>query len=393
MLLISAGLMARSFAYLARIDRGIREEHLLAAHLDFSVSGFTTWVQPTSTRPQVKLKELMERVRALPGVQSVAAANKLPRELGASRAQTILFEGSPPPLPGEEATADYQAVSPDYFLTLGAPLLRGRAFTEGDVYEASAVAIVNETLARAYFPGQDPLGKRLAMEGRVRGRPAGPNPNQTSPWTEIVGVVRDIRSLDLKAEAMPVVYVPYWQYPMQSPVLLARTAGDSTRLDAGIRGAVREVAAGLPAPKIRTMRDLLSESVAEPRFHAVLSSLFGIAALVLAAIGIYGVISWSVAQRAAEIGIRMALGARAGDVLRLVVGIGMRPAFLGLALGLAGAVSLTRVLRNLLYGVPALDPLTFVAMTVLLAAVAFLASWIPARRATRVDPMASLRTE
>jgi putative ABC transport system permease protein len=392
-LLISAGLMARSFARLVRIDRGFREEHLLTAQLDFSVSGFTTWVQPTPTRPQVKLKELMDRIRTLPGIQSVAAASKLPRDIGSSRTQTIILEGRPPPLPGEEPTADYQAVSPDYFPALGVPLLRGRAFTEGDLYEARSVAIVNETMARTWFPGEDPLGKRLAMEGRTRGRPAEPNPNQTSPWSEVVGVVRDVKSLDLKAEAVPVIYVPYWQYPMQSPVLLARTAGDPGRLAAAIRGEVRAVAASLPAPKIRTMREILADSVAEPRFHAVLSSLFGIAALLLAAIGIYGVISYSVAQRTTEIGIRMALGARAGDVLRLVVGIGMRPAFLGLALGLAGALSLTRVLRSLLYGVHVLDPLTFVATTVLLALVALLASWIPARRATRVDPMAALRIE
>jgi putative ABC transport system permease protein len=393
-LLIGAGLMTRSLVSRLQINRGFQPDHLLTAQLDFSVSGFGGWVHPTATSPQVTLKHIMERIRSAPGVVSVAVAYKLPRDVDKGLAFPVVIENRSSATSAEYATADFEGVSPDYFRTMGIPLLEGRTFTEDDVYEAPWVAIINQTMARRYFPNQNPIGKRLALGGRKNpGQPDYNDPDDRPPWKMIVGVVADTKTLGPRAETEPEVYVPYWQWPMQSPALLVRTTGNAALSAAAIRGEVRAVNKFLPPPIIRSMDEILADSVAQPRYQTILLDLFGIAALILAAVGVYGVISYSVAQHTHEISIRMALGAEKSDVLRMVVGQGIKLALIGVAIGIAGALALTRFVASLLYGVKPTDPVTFVAVSLVLIAVALAACYIPARRAAKVDPMVALRDE
>lgn len=394
MLLIGAGLMLRSFARLMFMDRGFKPEQVVTAKLDYSVSGFTTWVRPTQTRPQVTQFQLMERLRQTPGVRSVAVTGGLPKNTGEPPNQPILIQGRAVGSANELPRSSFQAVSPDYFRTLGVPLRRGRDFTEADQYEAPLVVLINETMARRYFPNQDPVGQRIAMPDRNNlTQPESPWYTNHSPWWEIVGVVADMKSLSPNPEPLPHTYVPYWQWPMQGPTLVVRATGDPAALTTTIRSAVREVIPSLPRPVIRTMDAILDDTMAQPRFQASLLGLFGVVALVLAAVGLYGVLAYTVTQRTHEIGIRMALGAQKQNVVSLVVGQGMRLALLGVGLGLVAAWMLSRVLRTLLYEVQPTDPLTFVAVSLLLLGTALVACWLPARRAAKVDPMEALRYE
>jgi putative ABC transport system permease protein len=388
-LLVGAGLMLNSFANLVRLDRGIQTDHLIIAKLDFSITGYTTWVRPTNTRPQVTILTLMERLAEQPGVQSVAAASSLSRSLEPPRQGIVLERGQP----SETPRVNYQGVTPDYFRTLGIPLLKGRTFTELDVFEAPTVAIINETIAKKYFPDEDPIGKNLAMEGRTPGQLAGPNRPNISPWTEIIGVVADTRKLNVNADTIPEIYVPYWQYPMQTPELLVRTTAPIPSTVAAIRSEVREVNRNLPAPSIQTLDTMLSDVVAQPRFQATLLTLFGGIALLLSAVGIYGVMAYTVSQRVHEIGIRMALGAEPRHVLKLIINRGMLLVLIGIAVGLAAALALTRLMSSLLFSVSATDPVTFGAVVILLVGVALGACLVPARRAIKVDPMLALRHE
>ena len=388
LLLISAGLMLNSFARLVNLNRGFQPDHLLVAKLDFSISGFTTWIQTTTTRPQVTLLSLIQRLQAQPGVQYVGAASSLSRATEPPRQGFVLEYGQP----AESPRANFQGVTPDYFRAMGIALLKGREFTEGDTFEAPSVAIINETIAKRYFADENPVGKRLAMEGRT-GQPVGPNPAASSPWGEIVGVVADTRKLNLGADTVPEIYVPYWQYPMQTPELVVRTSLPSIGAAAAIRSEISSLNKNLPAPRIQMMDEVLADIVAQPRFHTTLLSLFGVLALVLSAIGIYSVISYSVSQRTHEIGIRMALGAKPTDVLKLVVGRGMWLVLSGIGIGLAASFATTRLMSGLLFEVSATDPLTFAGIPILLAGVALGACLAPASRAARVDPMVALRSE
>jgi putative ABC transport system permease protein len=387
MLLIGAGLMIRSFAQMTRVNRGFRPEQLLTAKLDFSVSGFTTWVRATETRPQVTVRELLERLKNQPGVQAVgAASDKANFQITVENRQTGIEEDYP--------RVSFQGVTPDYFRALGVPFLQGRAFTEQDALEVPRVVILTEALAKRCFPNENPIGKRV-YSGRLNPGQAGEIDRWTNQpiWAEVVGVVADVRGMSLDPQVEMNVYVPYWQFPMQAPTLVMRTIGNPATFTAALHNEVRELHKNLPAPKVQTMNERLSDVVAEPRFQTLLLGLFGLVTLALVSAGIYGVVSYSVAQRTHEIGVRMALGAERRDVLKLVVGQGMRLVSIGVAAGLLGALALTRLLRALLFGVSATDPLSFALAGLLLIGMVLLACYLPARRAARVDPVIALRTE
>lgn len=325
--------------------------------------------------------DLLQRMKAKPGVQLVAAVNFLP--LGGSNASdSYLVEGEAEPAAGNENIGRYRVCTPDYFTTMQIPILRGRAFTEQDKAGAPPVAIVNETLARKHWPGQDAIGKRIRFDV----------PIENAPWMEVVGVITDVRH-ELTDEAAPEYYLPYAQDVWRSMVIVARTTVDPASLASSIRQDVWAIDKDQPMADVRTMQEVRSLSVGLQQFNSVMIGLFAGVALLLASIGIYGVMAFAVTQRTHEIGIRMALGARKTDVLRLVVVNGMRLALLGLAIGLVASWVLTRFISNLLFGVEPTDPLTFSVVSVCLLAAAFLACYLPARRATKVDPLVALRYE
>ncbi len=391
-LLAGAGLMLKSFANLLAVDRGFDPGQILVAELDFSVSGFTTWVRPTATRPQVKVQALLERVRQLPGVKSAGASYAFLRRDNLPPVQWFSIHGRPVPNAGERPIAHHNAITPDYLRTLGMHLLRGRDFTEADTLQAPGVVLVNESFVRRFFPNDDPIGQHVTLESSAGGL-ATTNAFGQSVWSEVVGVVSNVKSLTAQPEAAPEIFRPYWQWPMQSPKVFVRATGDAAALAAAIRRETQSVIPNIPPPTIRLLNDRVSESIAQPRLQAGLLSLFGALALLLAASGIYGVLAYTVTQRQSEIGVRMALGAQKRHVLSLIIRQGMKLVGLGILVGIGASVALTRTLATLLYGVPPSDPVTFTGVAVGLLAVALAACWLPARRAANVAPMEALRHE
>jgi putative ABC transport system permease protein len=379
MLLIGAGLLVRSFISLRGVDPGVNPAHVVTMQVGLP------WTKYGKTEQRLSFYEqLLARVEGVPGVEVAALASSLPPDLE-TVSDNFSIEGQPPRPDRELPTGDLILVTPDYFRALGVPVLRGRAFTAADREGAPLVCLINQTLAREFFPGEDPLGKRLRQGGTDR---------PTNQFMEIVGVVGDVRYEGLNAKVQPAYYEPFAQTAWSDMSLVVRSATtDPLALVPAVRGELRALDPGLPLARVRTMDELMTRSVAQPRFRTLLLALFSAMALVLAGVGVYGVVSYTVARRTHEIGVRVALGAQLGDVLRLVVGHGMRLVAGGLLLGLAGALLLTRVMSSLLFGVSATDPLTFVCVPVLLAAVALLACLVPARRATKVDPMVALRYE
>jgi putative ABC transport system permease protein len=323
-------------------------------------------------------EQALKRIGSLPGVQAVGTSTSIPTLGGGDTYFTI--EGKPFPDLNRKVTALNPMVSHDYLRTMKIPLIKGRHFTEPETKEEKAKAvIINEAFARAYFADDEPLGKRLIID-------------MGEPWTcEIVGVARDTTQFALGVSAYPLMYLPSIRAGVAAVVI--RSSGDPLALTASVRESVREVDRDLPIANIRSMDQIMSSMSGDARFRTLLLGVFAAVALLLAAIGIYGVISYSVAQRAREIGIRIAIGAQNRDVLRLVVGQGMKLALLGIGVGIAGALAFTRVLSGLLFNVSATDPLTFVGVSTLLALVALLACYVPARRAMSVDPMVALRCE
>ncbi|HEX8144774.1 MAG TPA: ABC transporter permease [Pyrinomonadaceae bacterium] len=374
-LLVGAGLLIRSFVSLLNTSPGFDADSILTVDIPLSRSKF-----PGGEQQSLYVQQLIERTREVPGVEAVAAVNILPLS-GNARESSFTVEGRPVP-PGQEPEAQVSAVSPDYFRAMSIPLQRGRVFTERDRKDAPPVLIISESLARRNFPGEDPLGKRLLID-------------DAKPPHEIIGIVGDVHHEGLETEAGPEYYLSYFQAPERLVNLVVRAAPptDPASLQSAVRNAIKGVNSDQLIWQTKTMQQMLSESVARQRFNMMLLALFAALALFLATIGIYGVMSYSVTQRTHEIGIRIALGAQARDVLRMVVRQGMTLTLVGVCLGLLAAFAVTRVMTSLLYGVTATDALTFAAVSVLLAGIALLACLIPARRATRVDPMVALRYE
>jgi putative ABC transport system permease protein len=382
-LLTGAGLMIKSFMRLLAVPRGFNPDGVLTLSLSPSAAKYP-WPSPQLSAYS---QESLDRVRALPGIQSAALASALPLAGPTRRLIGIEIDGHlQHEQGGEPATVDANFVSPDYFQTMGIQTRAGRAFTSQDGAETPRVAIINETLARRFFPNENPIGHRLLFIGN-------------EPAT-IVGVVGDAYNRGLDSEVYPEVYGVAMQNPQfMGPLLVARVASSQNNpsglssLAAAIRNQMRTIEPNEPINQVVTMDERLSNSVATRRFQMLLLGAFAGLALVIATVGIYGVISYAVSQRTHEIGIRMALGAQAGDVLRMMIWRGMALTFVGLAIGLAAALALTRVLKNLLFNVSATDPATFALILLLLVGVAFIASYIPARRATKVDPLIALRSE
>jgi putative ABC transport system permease protein len=375
-LLVGAGLLTRSFLSLLRTDPGFNPDHVLTMNL---------------VLPRAKYKDdaalatfyndLVQRVKVQPGVESAAFVNYLPLG-GSNSSDGYLIEGEPEPAPGQEHEGRYRVATPDYFRTMDIPIVRGRAFTEQDKAGTTPVVVVNETLARQHWPGQDPLGKRIRFYG----------PPERAGWREIVGVVKDVKH-ELNIPVTPEYYLPHAQDSWNAMVLVARTSVEPSSLAGALRQQVWAIDKDQPVFDVKTMQEVRSSSVAVYSFSSVMLGIFAGVALVLAAVGIYGVMAFAVTQRTQEIGIRIALGARTADVLKLVVKHGMKLALIGIVIGLAGSWALTRFIKKLLVGVEATDLLTFSLVSLCLLVAAFIACYLPARRATKVDPLVALRYE
>ncbi|HET7584711.1 MAG TPA: ABC transporter permease [Gemmatimonadaceae bacterium] len=381
LLLVGAGLLLQSFARLQGLSPGFKPDHLFVADLPLSPTAFS--------RPEQRAQffdEVLERARALPGVRSAAAASYLPVS-GAGGIIHFNITGRPPKGPRDYIATGYRTVTAGYFPTLGIPLIKGRLFTNADNERAPAVVIINQAMAHQFFPDRDPIGQRLQL---------GATASDEVPTMEVVGVVGDVvqgLGLDPTAE----MYLPYRQADQVLPVLrlslVMRTAGAPLQQTRALRSLVNQINPNQPIVNPRTMEDNMAATVAQPRFRTWLIGIFAALALLLAAVGIYGVMSYNVTQRTNEFGIRLTLGAQRADLLSAVLMDGLRLTVLGVVLGALGGLALTRVLTSFLFGVSASDPVTFVAVAVVLVVVAGVASLVPAYRATKMDPIAALRRE
>jgi putative ABC transport system permease protein len=374
-LMVGAGLMVRSFERLRAVDAGFDPRHVVAVSLPAAAA--------RSEDPEARralYRAVIQRVRALPGVAEAGGINHLP--IGGDIWQRELaVVGAPVPPPGEEPHAVYRIITPGYLPALGLSLRRGRDFTDRDAPGAPGVAIVNEALARALWPGQDPLGKQIRVQD------GGPE------LREVVGVVGDAKQRDWTARPLPEMYLAYLQNPSSTLSLVVRGSGDPAGLGAAVQREIWACDPMLPASRVASMEQVVADALGQPRFHLLLLNLFAAVALLLAAVGIYGVMAQAVSQRTHEIGIRMALGAQAWQVRRMVLRQGMALAAAGAAAGLGAAGALTRLMRALLFEVSPTDPLTFLLLPALLIGVALLACWLPARRAAALPPMAALRSD
>lgn len=371
-LLIGAGLLIRSLVQLQNINPGFDAHNVLTMRVDLPREKY-----PNPEKAGNFFAQLEDRVQGLPGVETVGLITELPLS-GQPNDVPFSIEGRPPASPDQLMGADFRRVNQQYLKALRIPLLSGRNFTEQEARESARVVIISDLLATEIFPNEDPLGKRLVMAFDEKA-------------FEIIGIAGDIRHRSMEADPLPAMYLPTIQTPWMN--LVIRTQSDPANLTAAVRKEVRAIDPDQPVAAVRTMEEWVDTSVAGPRYRTGLLALFALVALLLASTGIYGVMSYSVSQRTHEIGVRMALGARQMDVLKLVVRQGMTLVVVGVGLGLIGAFALTRLMSTLLFGVTAKDPVTFVVVAALLTLVAFVACYLPARRATKVDPLVALRYE
>ena len=376
-LLIGAGLLINSFLRLRNVDPGFRTDHLLTMRVVLPGPKYDF------QRRTAFYSDLVQRVEALPGVKSAAVTSDLPLYRQGNEI-VVGIEGRPAPPPGQELIIGTRIITPKYFDTMMIPVLSGRQLSDQDTRTSQQVALISETMAHRVWPNEDPIGKRLTTG----------NIERPEDWVQVVGVVKDVHQYELTAEPKPQMYLSYRQIEFFAPEdLVVKTDVDPASMAATVRNAVWEIDKDQPVSHVKTMEEVLLDSIAQQRFSMLLLAIFAAVALTLAAVGIYGVMSYSVAQRTHEIGIRMALGAQTGAVLKLAVGYGLKLVLAGVAIGLIAAFALTRVMSTLLYGVTATDPTTFTLISLLLVGVAALASYIPARRATKVDPIIALRYE
>jgi putative ABC transport system permease protein len=385
MLLAGAGLLLRSFRRVIEVDPGFRPENVITASVSLSP---TEYSQPAHINSF--FKQLDDRLGQVPGAKAAGLSTDLPLETKLESALTV--DGYTPP-PGGSGINAFSFVMGDYFQALGIPLVRGRFFTPADDDPTQRVVIINQTLADKFFAGREPIGGRLKLGASGAKTPA--------PWATVVGVVGNVKSFGLDDDALPHTYMPYLQHAAnelkggtaQNLVLAVRTAGDPLSAASSIRTAVWSLDRQVPVTDMRAMEQVIAQSTAPRRFNMVLVGFFAAAALLLAAVGLYGVMSYSVSQRTHEIGVRMTLGASRADVLRMVLGGGLKLVLIGVAAGVAGALATSRLLASFLFEVRPSDPVTFAAVAVILTGIALLASTMPALRATRVDPMVALRNE
>jgi putative ABC transport system permease protein len=377
-LLVGAGLLVRSFLQLEQVSPGFQPQTLLAMQLSLPANKYRE-----AKQRDIFYQQMLAEVGSLPGVKSAGGVSVLPMS-NAGNSRTFTIEGREAPEGQQSPHGDSWAATSDYFRTMTIPLVKGRYFTESDTDASTNVVIIDEELARKFFPGEEPIGRRITFDEISEGNPR---------WREIVGVVGHVKNRGLEGEARPQFYFPYHQVPQSSIYLVVQTVGDPASLSGAVRGAIQKVDKDLPVFRVTTMERLVADSMAQRRFSMFLLGIFASVALVLAVVGLYGLMSYTVMQRTHEIGIRMALGASARDVLKMVVGQGMALALIGVGLGLVASLLLTRAMSSLLFNVSVTDPLTFIFISVLLVSVAFLATYVPARRAMRVDPMTALRYE
>jgi putative ABC transport system permease protein len=376
-LMITAGLLIRSFLQLQSVNPGFNVENVLTMRLDLTGENAKTGSKAIAFQNQ-----LLARISSLPGVASATTRSFVPITKDWAYL-SFAIEGRPIDQ-HDRPVAYYNAISTNYFQTMQIPLKRGREFNERDIRGAQNVVIINETMSRRYFPNEDPIGKRITQDDLDFA---------PDSWVTIVGIVGDTKPKSLDSEPVAEYYMPFAQQPEPAMSLLVRTVGEPAGIAAAIRSAVLALDKDQPVYSIKTLDGVISESVAKPRFRTMVLGIFATLALILAAVGIYGVMSYTVIRSTHEIGIRLALGAQVEDVLKLVLRNGMTLAVIGVAIGLAGAFALTRLMSNLLFGITATDVVTFSGVSVGLLVVAFLASYIPARRATKVDPLVALRYE
>ncbi|MFL6227267.1 MAG: ABC transporter permease, partial [Pyrinomonadaceae bacterium] len=376
-LLVGSGLLIRSFKRLVSVDPGFDPANLLTLRVTLPASKY-------KEDPQVVnfFHQATQQMASLPGVRSASVANYLPFYTGLGARTRFWIDGEPTPPPGQEPSTDVRVVDDNYFRTLNIPVLEGRTFTAQEATEDRHTIVITESVARKYFPGESPIGKHIAVEMMEK-----------PPMNEIVGVVGDVRYDKLDGQTFPMVYWTQPQLAYSEMTFVVRTEGDPSALADAARRVIQSIDPAQPVADVRTMEGWIGESTSRARFAALLLTVFACLALALAAVGIYGVMAYTVAQRQHEIGIRMALGALQRDVLRMILRQGMGMTLVGVALGLAGGLALTRVMSGLLFDVSATDPLTFAGVAVLLSAVALIACLVPARRAAKVDPMVALRYE